>query len=123
MLAFGVGGLTLAPIVAIATFVANVIALWLSQRFVLPSEKEKGLLSVVLLSIIGAVLSYILIRFIPFIGLLVAIVVWIWLIKVWFDIGWGHAIVIAIVAFVLGIILSALVGLFLGIPLALSTLL
>ncbi len=122
MPAFGVGGVAWAPVVALATFVANVIALWLSQRFVLPTEKEKGLLSVALLSLIGAVLNLVLIRFIPLIGFLVAIVVWIWLIKVWFDIGWGHAILIAIVAFVLGIILSAIVGLILGISLLLPLL-
>jgi len=111
-----------APAVALATFVANVIALWLAQRFVLPKEREKGLLSVVLLALIGAVLNVILVKFIPAIGFLVAIVIWIWLIKVWFDIGWGHAIVIAIAAFVLGIALSAIVGLILGISLLLPLL-
>lgn len=122
MPAFGVGSVAWAPAVALATFVANVIALWLAQRFVLPKEREKGLLSVVLLALIGAVLNVILVKFIPAIGFLVAIVVWIWLIKVWFDIGWGHAIVIAIVAFVLGIALSAIVGLILGISLLLPLL-
>ncbi len=109
-----------APAVALATFVANVIALWLSQRFVLPKEKEKGLLSVALLALVGAVLEVVLVKLIPVIGFLVAIVVWIWLIKVWFDIGWGHALLIAVVGFVLGLVLSAIVGLVLGISLLLS---
>ncbi len=122
MPAFGVGSVTWAPAVALAAFVANVTALWLSQRFVLPKEKEKGLLSVALLALIGAVLNVILVKLIPVIGFLVAIVVWIWLIKVWFDIGWGQAIVIAVVAFVLGIVLSAIVGLLLGISLLLPLL-
>ena len=122
MPAFGVGSVAWAPAVALATFVANVIALWLAQRFVLPKEKEKGLLSVTLLSLIGAVLNVLLVKFIPVIGFLVAIVVWIWLIKVWFDIGWGYAIVIAIVAFIVGIVLSAIVGLVLGISLLLPAL-
>ena len=108
-----------APAVALAAFVANVIALWLAQRFVLPKEKEKGLLSVALLALIGAVLIVILVKFIPVIGLLAAIVVWIWLIKVWFDIGWGQAIAIAIVAFIMFFVLLAAVGSILGISLIL----
>jgi len=99
-------------------FIVNAIVLWLAQKFVLPTEKEKGILSVAALALIGAVLTTLL-SLIPLIGPLIALIVWIWLIKSWFDIGWGQAILIAIVAFILGIIASLILASLIGLPLLL----
>ncbi len=105
-------------IVGLLGFIVNAIVLWLAQKFVLPTEKEKGILSVAALALIGAILATVL-SLIPLIGPLIALIAWIWLIKSWFDIGWGQAILIAIVAFILGIIASVLLASLIGIPLLL----
>ena len=90
--------------------IVNVVVLWVSQKIVLPTEKEKGFLSILALAIIGAVVTFVL-GFIPVIGWLIAIVVWVWIIKAWFNIGWLHAIAIAILAWVIMYVVSYILGL------------
>ncbi len=107
MFAFRLGALLLRFIIGL---IVNAIVLWISQIIVLPKEKEKGFLSVLMLALIGAIVTSFL-ALIPFIGWLIGLIVWIWLIKSWFDIGWLQAIAIAVLAFIIGVVISAILGL------------
>ena len=95
---------------AVASFVMNVIVLWVSQKVILPSEKEKGLLSIIALSLVGAIVM-LLLSWIPYIGWLVSWLAWVWLIKAWFGIGWTYGAFIAALAYILYLIVGYIVGL------------
>ncbi|HIE23166.1 MAG TPA: hypothetical protein EYP68_02940 [Candidatus Korarchaeota archaeon] len=105
--AFRLGELLLRFIVGL---IVNAVVLWVSQIVVLPKEKEKGFLSVLMLALIGAIVTSFL-ALIPLIGWLIGLIVWIWLIKSWFDVGWFQAIAIAVLAFIIGIIIGVVLGL------------
>ena len=107
VLSSALGSLALRFIIGL---IINAVVLWISQIVVLPKEKEKGFLSVLVLALIGAILTSFLLL-IPIIGWLIGLIVWIWLIKSWFDTGWLQAIAIAILAFIIGVIVGALLGL------------
>jgi len=93
----------------IAAIIVETIVLWLSQKIVLPSEKEKSIISVLGLVIVGVIATAIL-TLLPAIGWLLSIIAWIALIKVWFDIDWLRAILIAILAIIIAAIIGALLG-------------
>jgi len=90
--------------------IINAFVLWISQIIVLPKEKERSFLSVLLLALIGAILTSLL-SLIPLIGWLIGLIAWIWLIKSWFAIGWLRSIAIAVLAFIIGVIIGMLLGL------------
>ncbi len=107
MLLFRSGRLLLRFIIGL---IINAVVLWASQIVVLPKEKERRFLSVLMLALIGAILTSLL-SLIPIIGWLIGLIVWIWLIRSWFDIGWFQAISIAILAFIIEIVIAMLLGL------------
>ena len=76
----------------------------------LPKEKERSFLSVLMLALIGAILTSLL-SLIRLIGWLIGLIAWIWLIKSWFNIVWFQSIAIAVLAFIIGVIISTLLGL------------
>ena len=80
--------------------------LWLSGRLLVGKQKAKftdGLWVAALGTLIGAVFGYF---FSGFIAAIVMIVVWLALIKHFFDCGWGKALLIAIVAIVIFIVIA-----------------
>ncbi|RLG51178.1 MAG: hypothetical protein DRO00_07590 [Thermoproteota archaeon] len=104
---FGLERLALRFIIGL---IINAVVLWISQIVVLPKEKERSFLSVLMLALIGAILTSLL-SLIPLIGWLIGLIAWIWLIKSWFNIGWFQSIAIAVLAFIIGVIISTLLGL------------
>ena len=89
--------------------------LWLSGRVLVGKEKAKfidGIWIAALGTLIGAVFEYF---FAGVIAAIVMLVIWLALIKHFFDCGWGKALLIAVVAIIIfviiGVILVAL-GLF-----------
>ncbi len=105
-LLFGFGRVLIRFVIGL---IINAIVLWISQIVVLPKDKERSFLSVLMLALIGAVLTSLL-SLIPPIGWLIGLLAWIWLIKSWFSIGWFQSIAIAVLAFIIGIIVSMLLG-------------
>ena len=80
--------------------------LWLSGRLLVGKQKAKftdGLVTVALGVIIGAVLSYAGLS--GWISAIIMLIVWLALIKHFFDCGWVKALLIAIVAVVIFIII------------------
>ena len=86
--------------------------LWLSGRALVGKQKARftdGLWIAALGTLIGAVLGYFLTGLI---ATIIVLIVWLALIKHFFDCGWGKALLVAIVAIVIfiiiGIVLAAL---------------
>jgi len=89
--------------------------LWLVGRGLVGKQKAKftdAIWIVALGLVIGAVLG----AFIHgFVGAVVSFIVWLGLIKHFFDCGWLKALLIAIVAFIVLIIIAVVLGLLLGV--------
>lgn len=86
--------------------------LWLAGRALVSKEKAKftdGLWIAALGTIIGAVLGWLLVPGI--IVTIIMIIVWLGLIKKFFDCGWGKALLVAIVAIVIFIVIGAILAL------------
>jgi len=80
--------------------------LWLSGRALVGKEKAKftdGLWIAALGTLIGAVFGYF---FTGMIAAIIMLIVWLALIKHFFDCGWGKALLIAIVAVIVFIIIG-----------------
>lgn len=104
-------GLTAAVIQIVVTTIILGPVLWLAGRTLVGKEKAKftdGLWIAALGTIIGLVLGYFLPSIIAFI---VVLIVWLALIRKFFDCGWGKAILIGIVAIVILIVVSVILGL------------
>lgn len=98
------------------TLVVSTLVLWLAQKIVLPREKEKGFLSVLALafiwSIAEAVLYYVfLITPLGVLEKLITLLIWIWVLKAWFRIGWLQAAMISLVGWLIMLIVKFLMGL------------
>ncbi len=101
------------------SIVTSAVVIWAAQVLVLPKEKEKPFSSVLGLAIVWAIIDFLfnrvlgpLIR-IPYFHLVlgvIVLVVWLLLLKYWFDVGWGHAILISVVAWILNILVMIAVA-------------
>ena len=119
-------GFGLAILVAIAVFLIQVLILsvviYIAGLMVVGGRKATfsdafkiSLLGTVLGGLIYAAVSF----FVPLIGLIVYILIWLALIKQYFETGWLNALVIGILAVIVWIALIIIVGLILAIPLTL----
>jgi len=91
--------------VIVSTIIIGPI-LWLAGRLLVGKEKAKftdGLVTVALGTIIGAVIGYLGLS--GWIAAIVMLIVWLALIKHFFDCGWLKALLIAVVALVIFIII------------------
>lgn len=91
--------------------------LWIAGRLLAGKEKAKftdAVWIVVLGVILGAVISIFLHGLI---GALVSFIVWLALIKHFFDCGWLKAFLIAILAAIIFIIIAVIIGIILGVAL------
>lgn len=100
--------------IVIATIIIGPV-LWLAGRALVGGQRARftdGLWIAALGTIIGDVLGY----FLPSLGLvltIILIIIWLVLIKHFFDCGWLKALLIAIVAIIIFIIIAAILA-FLG---------
>lgn len=84
--------------------------LWLSGRALVGKEKAKfadGLWIAALGTIIGAIFGYF---FTGIIAAIIMLIIWLGLIKRFFDCGWGKALLIAIVAVIIFIIIGVVLA-------------
>ena len=119
-------GFGLAILVAIAVFLIQVLILsvviYIAGLMVVGGRKATfgdafkiSLLGTVLGGLIYTAISF----FVPLVGLIVYILIWLALIKQYFETGWLNALVIGILAVIVWIALIIIVGLILAIPLTL----
>jgi hypothetical protein len=105
--------------ITLDAFVINIIAstiivspsLWLSGRLIVGRQKAKfsdAVLTVIVGTVIGAVLGGF------FSGIVVAIaqlIIWLALVRHFFDCGWGAALAISIVGVILFVVVAVVLGL------------
>ena len=115
--------LDLAVVNLLASIIVNIIvlspALWISGRLLAGKDKAKftdALWIVVLGTVIGAVFQYLFQEGI--IVLIILLVIWLGLVKHFFDTGWLRALVIAIVAVIIWFVIMIILAVLLGIGLA-----
>jgi len=119
-------GLGLAILVAIAVFLIQVLILsvviYIAGLMVVGGRKATfgdafkiSLLGTVLGGLAAAAISF----FVPLVGLIVYVLIWLALIKQYFETRWLSAIAIGILAIIVALILLIIVGLLFAIPLTL----
>ncbi len=104
---------------ALISLLVSAAVIWAAQIIVLPKEKEKPFTSGRGLAIVGAIVDFLFARWTALLGFgmggflikVVVLVLWLLLLKSWFNVGWGHAILISIVAWVLNLIALVALGL------------
>ena len=99
------------PLIAIiVTVVVNSIVVWLAGKTLVGGEKAK-FSDALWIVILNAVLSGILGVFIHgIVGAIVTLVLYLLLVKHFFDCGWGTAIIIAILAVIISVVISFIIG-------------
>ena len=100
----------------IFTLIVSACVIWLAQKIVLPRHKEKGILSVLALAFLWSLIEFVLSLIFSIIPLgviegIVVLILWIWVLKAWFNVGWLQAAAIALVAWIIMLV----AGFFLGI--------
>ena len=88
--------------------------LWLVGRGLVSKEKAKFTDAIWIVAL-GVIVGSVLMTFVHgIIGAVIALIIWLALIKHFFDCGWGKAILVAIVAVVALIIIAVILGVVLG---------
>jgi hypothetical protein len=102
----------------IIQIIVNIIilapVLWISGRLLAGSNKAKftdALWIVVLGTVIGGFFQYL---FSGIIASIIVLLIWLALVKHFFDTGWLRALAIAIVAIVIWIVIAVIIGIILG---------
>ena len=98
----------------VVNVVVNSLFVWLAGRALVGKEKAKftdALWIVILGSVIGGIIGAFLSGII---GSIIAFILWLGLIKHFFDCGWGKAFLVAILAVIIQVVLSFLLALILG---------
>ena len=99
--------------------VVNSLFVWLAGRALVGKEKAKftdAIWIVVLGSIIGGVISAFFSGMMgSIVGSIISFIIWLGLIKHFFDCGWIKAFIIAVLAVIIQIVLSFIIGLILGV--------
>lgn len=91
--------------------------LWLVGRWLVGKEKAKftdAILIIVIGMIINAILSWILTGWLGIISFIIMLIVWLYLIKHFFDCGWLKALLIAIVFVIIFVIIVVILGVILA---------
>ena len=99
----------------VVTIIVNSLIVWLAGRVMVGSEKAKftdAIWIVILGSVIGGALNALVSGIL---GSIIVLVLWLLLIKHFFDCGWLKALVIAIIAVVITIIIGIIVGIITGV--------
>jgi hypothetical protein len=106
----------------IIQIIVNIIVLapvlWISGRLFVGKDKAKftdALWIVVLGTVIGGFFQYL---FSGIIATIIVLLIWLALVKHFFDTGWIKALIIAVVAIIIWIIIAIILGVLFGIGLA-----
>ncbi|MDG6222963.1 MAG: hypothetical protein IAX21_01040 [Candidatus Bathyarchaeota archaeon] len=97
--------------------VVNSLVVWFAGKSMVGSDKAKfsdAVWIVILGSLIGGALNALLSGIL---GTIVVLLLWLYLIKHFFDCGWLKALVIAIIAVIIMVIVGFIIGLLVGVTL------
>ncbi len=94
----------------IVSIIIVALVFWIVGR-ILVGKQKANIGHAFWIAILGIIINYILQMFIPgIIGFIVTCIVWLWLIKHFFETGWLHAIIIAVAAIIVLVIVEAILG-------------
>ena len=114
-MAFDISNISYLLIAVVINVIVNSFFVWLAGKAFVGSEKAK-FTDAVWIVILGAVIGGILGAFLSgIIGSIISFIIWLGLIKHFFDCGWVKAFLIAIVAVVIQVIISFIIGIILGV--------
>ncbi len=84
----------------LTNFIVYTVVIWISQKLILPAEKEKGVFSIITLTLIISIVHLVLRLIIPefWIWLVIFAIAGIGLIKRWFDVDWARGIAIGVIS-------------------------
>jgi len=106
--------------VNIVAFIVEVIVISLvllaSGRALVGKEKAK-FTDAIWITVLGLIVGAAVQNIVPFIGWLLTLIIWLALIKHFFDTGWGRALLIALVAIIIFIVVAVALGPLFGIVL------
>lgn len=112
----------LAGLALIGTLVSFVITLlitgfmiYIAGRMVVGGRATFG--KAIAIAFVGSLLGFVLTLLLPFFGWAIALIVWIYLIKIYFNTGWLSALAVGIVAVVVSVVIAIIVGIVLGVTL------
>jgi hypothetical protein len=107
---------TIVPILIsiVVNVVVNSLFVWLAGRALVGAEKAK-FTDAIWIVVLGAVIGGIIGAFFSgIVGSIIVFIVWLGLIKHFFDCGWGKAFLIAVLAVIIQFIISFILALILG---------
>jgi len=115
-------GVALTGVALLAAFVAFVIVLlivglmlYIAGRIVVGRKATYG--GAVAIAFLGTLVGFVVSLLLPVVGWVIALLVWLYLIKSFFKTGWLRAFVIGIVAIVVTVVVAIIVGIIFGITL------
>jgi len=111
---FGIS--TLNIVAFIVEVIVISIVLWASGRILVGKEKAK-FTDAIWITVLGLIVGAAVQNIVPFIGWLLTLIIWLALIKHFFDTGWGRALLIALLAIIIFIVVAVALGLLFGIVL------
>jgi hypothetical protein len=110
-------GISTAMVAALIVEVAVIsIVLWASGRALVGKEKAK-FTDAIWITVLGLIVGAVVQNVIPFVGWLLALIIWLALIRYFFDTGWGRAILIALLAMIVFVVIAVVLRLLFGIVL------
>jgi len=111
---FGISATNLAAFVVEVVVIS--LVLWASGRALVGKQKAK-FTDAVWITVLGLIVGAAVQNFIPLVGWLLALIIWLALIKHFFDAGWGRALLIALLAIIIFIVIGVALSLLFGIAL------
>ena len=92
------------------------LVLWASGRVLVGKEKAK-FTDAIWITVLGLMVGAVVQNVIPFVGWLLALIIWLALIRHFFDTGWVRAFLIALLAMIIFVVIAVVLGLLFGIVL------
>jgi len=92
------------------------LVLWASGRALVGKEKAK-FTDAIWITVLGLIVGAVVQNIIPFLGWLLVLIIWLALIRHFFDTGWGRAFLIALLAIIIFVVTAVVLGLLFGIVL------
>lgn len=97
----------------LVSLVALAFVLYIAGKMVVGKRATFG--KALAIAFLGTVIGFLISLFIPLIGWLIALLVWLYLIKSYYSTGWLSAFGIAILAVIVAIVVGIILGLIFGV--------
>jgi len=111
---FGISTMMIAALIVEVIVIS--LVLWASGRALVGKEKAK-FTDAIWITVLGLIVGAVVQNIVPFLGWLLALIIWLALIRHFFDTGWGRAFLIALLAIIIFVVTAVVLGLLFGIAL------